>query len=117
MDTKEVRMFGDFGQLGIFAKLSLLVAVVPMFMGAAYAFRPTEAKLALMRPISLAAIFAGLCGLLSGLIVILRNVGVSETVSTRVAIGLAEALVPMFVASGCLTIGWLSVALGLRRLG
>jgi hypothetical protein len=111
-------MFSAFGQIGIFAMLSLLVAVLPMFMGAAYALRPTEAKLALMRPISLAAIFGALCGLLSGLVSILQAVGTTDTLQTRfAAVGLAEALVPMFVASGCLTIGWLSVALGLRRQG
>jgi hypothetical protein len=31
------------------------------------------------------------------------------------ALGTAEALVPLFVASGCLTVAWLCVAVGMRR--
>jgi hypothetical protein len=44
-------------------------------------------------------------------------IAVSETpVAPRlVAPGAAEALVPLFLAFGCLTAAWLCVALGLRR--
>ena len=37
-------------------------------MGVAYALRPSEARLALMRPLSLASLFAALAGFASGLI-------------------------------------------------
>lgn len=104
-------------QAGIVALLSLVVGVVPMVMGVLYAIRPSEARLALMRPLALASIFASFCGFLSGLVHILHDLGVSPSpaLSGTVALGLSEALVPMFVGSGCLTVAWLCVALGLRR--
>jgi hypothetical protein len=110
-------IFDALRQASIVALLSLIVTVLPLGAGIAYAIRPTERRLALMRPISLAGIFAALCGLLSGLVNVLRYIGVNETpVESRVvAIGVAEALIPLFVAFGCLTAAWLCVAIGLRR--
>jgi len=110
-------LFDMLRQASIVALLSLIVTTLPLGAGVAYAVRPTEQRLALMRPVSLAGIFAGLCGLLSGLINILRFIAVSEkpVESRLVALGVAEALVPLFVAFGCLTAAWLCVAVGLRR--
>jgi hypothetical protein len=85
---------------GILALLSMAVVLGPLFLGVAYALKPTEARLALMRPLSLAAIFAALTGIAAGAI----NMASA-----------AESLVPMFFGFGCLTIAWLCVALGLRR--
>ena len=104
-------------QAGMIALLSMVVAVFPAGLAVLYAIRPTEQRLALMRPVSLAAIFAGLCGMLSGFITILRGIGAtSSAIPFRVvAIGVAEALVPLFVTFGLLMVAWLCVALGLRR--
>ena len=104
-------------QAGLVALLSLVIAILPAGFGVVYAVWPTDQRLALMRPISLASIFAGLSGSLSGAINVLRLVWDSQPpVDTRVlAVGSAEALVPMFVAFGALTIAWLGAALGLRR--
>ena len=101
----------------IVALLSMLVGVLPLGAGVAYAIRPSEPRLALMRPLSLAGIFAALCGSLSGLVNLFRLIGVSEkpVVTPLLALGLAEALVPLFVGFGCLTAAWLCAALGLRR--
>lgn len=110
-------IFDVLRQASIVALLSLIVTVLPLGAGIAYAIRPTEQRLALMRPISLAGIFAALCGLLSGLVSVLRYAAVNETPaeSRIIFLGLAEALVPLFVAFGCLTAAWLCVAIGLRR--
>lgn len=110
-------MLDALRQASLVALLSLIVTVLPLGAGIAYAIRPTEQRLALLRPVSLAGIFAALCGLSSGLINILRHIAVSEPpVDTRLlALGTAEALVPLFVAFACLTVAWLCVALGLRR--
>ena len=104
-------------QAGMVALLSLAVVPAPMVVGVLYAIRPSEARLALMRPLALASIFASLCGFLSGLVNILHSLGVSPSPSftNQVALGLSEALVPMFVGAGCLTVAWLCVAIGLRR--
>jgi len=98
------------------ALLSMAVGILPLGLGVAYAVRPTDARLALMRPVSLATLFAGLCGSLSGLINVLRLAGMGEAAldSKLAALGLAEALVPLFVGAGLLTVAWLCVALGLR---
>jgi hypothetical protein len=110
-------MFQMLSQAGPVALLSLILAVLPLGFGVAYAVRPTELRLALMRPISLAAIFAGLSGSLSGAINVLRMMWVTEPqVDTRVlAVGSAEAIVPLFVAFGSLTVAWLCAAVGLSR--
>jgi hypothetical protein len=110
-------MFEMLSNASIVALLSLLVGVLPMGFGAAYAIRPTEQRLALMRPISLASIFGALSGSLSGAINVLRMFWVTETpVEPRIlAVGSAEALVPLFVGFGSLTIAWLCAAVGLRR--
>ena len=106
-----------WSQMGVAAKLSLFVALIPAFWGVVYAIRPTEARLALMRPLSLAGLFGALAGLVTGLINMLRGAAESNAPlgSPAQLMGLAEALVPLFVAFGSLTVGWLLVALGLRR--
>lgn len=112
-----MELFGMLRQAGVLALLSLIIAVLPLVAGVAYAVRPTEARLALMRPISLAGIFAGLTGFLAGVMSILRFMwSVEPPVPSRlIAVGLAEALVPLFVAFGCLTVAWLCASLGVRR--
>ena len=103
-------------QMGILAMLSLVVGVLPAVMGVAYALWPTEAKLALMRPISLAAIFGALAGLVGGVINSFHWAAANNASLAGTAfVGFAEALVPLFVTFGSLTVGWLLVALGMRR--
>jgi hypothetical protein len=70
-----------------------------------------------MRPLSLATIFAAVSGTSLGLLNVLRYIGVTEQPQfTKVgAIGLSEAMVPVFVGFGCLSAAWLCVAVGLWR--
>jgi hypothetical protein len=104
-------------QAGMVALLSIVVGLCPLGLGVLYAVQPTEQRLGLLRPVSLAAIFAGLCGMLSGFVSILRGIAVtaSPIPFRTVALGSAEALVPLFITFGCLTVAWLCVAVGLRR--
>jgi hypothetical protein len=103
----------------IFALLTIFIGFVPLAAALSYVIRPSERKLAFMRPFSLSAIFGGLCGVLAGFIAVLRGIGVAPQFTTQtfnsIAVGFAEALVPVFVGFGCLTIAWLLVALGMRR--
>jgi hypothetical protein len=105
------------GQAGLVALFSLAVCLLPLVAGVLYVVRPTEQRLAMMRPISLACIFAALSGFSSGSLHILRHVGTSSDPirSQLVAIGLSEALVPLYVGFSCLTVAWLCVVVGLRR--
>lgn len=104
-------------QASILALVSMFMGVVPLGMGIVYAIWPSEQRLALMRPLSLAAIFAAVSGSALGVLNVLRGIGMSQSVdfSQVSAIGLAESLVPIFTGFGCLTAAWLCVAVGLWR--
>ena len=104
-------------QASIVALVSVFMGIAPLGMGLAYAMWPTEQRLALMRPLSLATVFASLSGATLGVLNVFRNMGVTETptLSRVAAIGLSESLVPIFFGFGCLTVAWLCVALGLWR--
>ena len=111
---------GDMlGQLGLFAKLTMAVAVVAFGLAVAYVFRPTEQKLVLMRPVSLAAIFATISGLLGGWIAVLGGIAATPDGHLPVASlyrGIAESLTVGFVSFGLLAAAWMLVAVGsLRR--
>jgi hypothetical protein len=109
-------MFEMLSNASLFALFSLFVGILPLGFGVLYAVRPTEQRLAMLRPISLAGIFAGLSGSLSGFINVLSHVWRTETPSISImAVGAAEALVSLLVAFGSLTVAWLCVAVGLRR--
>ena len=109
-------MFEMLSNASLFALFSLFVAILPLGFGVLYAVRPTEQRLALLRPISLAGIFAGLSGSMAGFINVLSHVWRTESPSvTIMAVGTAEALVSLLVAFGSLTVAWLCVAVGLRR--
>ena len=98
-------------------KISMFVGIVPLAMAVIYAIWPTEQRLAVMRPLSLATIFAAVSGTFLGLINVFLFMSRSDppTFSRIAAIGLSEALVPVFFGFGCLTVAWLCVALGLWR--
>ncbi len=104
---------------GIFALLSLAIDLVPLVMAAVYVVRPTERNLALMRPLSLAGLFAALSGGVLGFLHVLRGIGstpgLSEGSYSRIALGASESLVPMFVGFACLSVAWLLVAAGMTR--
>jgi hypothetical protein len=102
----------------LFALLTLILGVVPLVMAVVYASRPTERNLALMRPLSLAGLFAAIAGMLLGFINVLRffwTRGATSETYRVMAIGAAESLVPVLVGFGCLTVAWLVVAIGMGR--
>ncbi len=84
----------------------------------AYAVRPSERKLELLRPLSLAAIFAALCSFAVGTATALKFAAERESGPAAMhglAAGLSEAFVPLFVAFAFLAVAWLLVVLGMRR--
>ena len=106
-----------FANAGIMALASMFVGVLPLTMGIVYAIWPSERRLTLMRPLSLATIFAAVAGTALGFINELRFITRSGTVtfSQQVAQGIAESLLTLFFGFGCLTVAWLCVTLGLWR--
>jgi hypothetical protein len=111
-------MIGDMlKQAGIVALASMFMGVVPVAIGVVYAIWPSEQRLALMRPVSLATVFAALSGSALGVLNTFRSIGMSQSGSFSAvnALAFSESLVPVFFGFGCLTVAWLSVALGLWR--
>jgi len=108
---------GALRNLGIVAILGALVCASPMVLGVMFAARPNDRWLALMRPLSLAAVFAAVSNTMLGMVNIL--VGLSSRAEPApinlLAAQLAETLVVPFVSFGCLTVAWLAVAVGMRR--
>ncbi|HSL21019.1 MAG TPA: hypothetical protein VK886_05745 [Vicinamibacterales bacterium] len=104
---------------GIFALLTLAIDLVPLVMATVYVARPTERRLALIRPLSLAGLFGALSGGTLGFLNVLHGIGVAPEFSAsfyrRTALGASESLVPVFVGFACLAVAWLLVAVGMSR--
>jgi hypothetical protein len=103
--------------MGIAAIMGSLVSASPLVLAAFYAFRPSERLLALMRPLTLASVFAAVAntmlGIVNSLVYVSRQ---SEPVPVNIlAAGLAESLVVAFLSFGCLSAAWLAVAVGMRK--
>jgi hypothetical protein len=112
-----MQLFEMLGNAGIVARLSMLVSIFPLGAGLAYLLRPTEQRLAMMRPVSLAGLFAALTGTVTGAINVLKMFWTTTGPVSwpTVAVGAAEALVTLLLAFGSLTVAWLCVAAGFQR--
>jgi hypothetical protein len=106
-----------FHQAGWAAIFSILVALFPLPAGIAYVIRPTEDRLALVRPISLAGIFSSLTGTFLGLMNVLKMMWTQDAQPgvQILSVGVAESLVTLVLGFGALTACWLCVAVGMRR--
>jgi hypothetical protein len=106
--------------LPLFAKLSMATAVLPFGVAVWYAVRPSELKLALMRPVSLASLFAAVAGVLGGWIAILAATAATADGHIPIpalALGIATSLTTGFVCFGFLAAAWVLVATGVLRRG
>ncbi len=109
-----------FAAISLSGKLTLLVAIFAFGLAGAYVFRPTEQKLVLMRPVSLASIFATVSGLLGGWISVLVNIPATSAADGHLPVpefyrGVAESLTVGFVCFGLLAAAWLLVTVGMLR--
>ena len=107
-------------QAGPAALVGMFIGLVPLGFGILYALRPSERRLALMRPLSLAAIFGSISSTTMGFTNYFRWVGSrgESGFSPPALIGLSESFVPVFFSFGCLMLAWLCVAIGMsRRIG
>jgi hypothetical protein len=116
MESMLASMWSETSILGL---LGIVVALATTAYAALYAWRPAESRLVLMRPLSLATIFAALCSFNVGIANVLMGISATEQWSgytwRMIAMGASETFVALFVAFGCLAITWLCVALGMRR--
>lgn len=102
----------------LFALLSLALGLVPFIMAVIYVVRPSERNLMLMRPLSLAGLFASLAGAVLGVINVLRFIWTRELTADTyrvMSVGAAESLVTLLVGFASLTFAWLLVAAGMSR--
>jgi len=115
--SKETDVISAFAQASLLAKISIFMGILPLGLGVVYAIWPSEQRLNLMRPLSLATIFAAVSGTTLGFLNVARYVGVTDRpeYARVMAIGIAESMVPVFVGFGCLTAAWLCVAVGFWR--
>lgn len=112
-------MIGEmFANAGIVGKVGILIACGPVICALLYVYKPTERRLALLRPLSLAALFGGLTSFTSGVIAVASGIAATGDVSQSwrtMVLGGGESFVALLVAFGALTIAWLLVAVGMRR--
>jgi hypothetical protein len=101
------------------ALLGMLVAVGTALTAIYCAIKPDERRLALMRPLSLATIFAALATTTLGFAHVFRGISTTGDLTKiawgAVAAGAAESLIPLHVAFGCLTVAWLVLAVTMRK--
>jgi hypothetical protein len=108
------------GEVSLFAKLTMVVAIAAFGLAVSYVFRPTALKLTLMRPVSLAAIFATICVLLAGWFAVFAETAATPDGHLPLSAfgqGIAETLTTGFVCFGFLAAAWLLVAMGMLRRG
>jgi len=107
-----------FGLMSLFAKLTMAVAIVAFGLAVAFVFRPTEQKLVLMRPVSLAVIFTTISGVLGGWCAVFASTAATPDGHFPAASlyrGISESLIVGFVSFGLLGAGWMLVAVGVVR--
>jgi hypothetical protein len=98
----------------------MVISIGAFGLAVSYAIRPTERKLMLMRPVSLAAIFATLSAVPAGWALVLGAMAATPTGQLEIPAvyrGLAETLTVGFVCFGFLSAAWLLIAVGMLRRG
>src|SRR3954454_3361751 len=99
-------------EFSVFAKFTMTVAIATFGLAVSYVLRPAEQKLILMRPVSLATIFATVSGLFGGWIVVLGGIAATpdgHLPASSFYRGIAESLTVGFVCFGLLAAAWLLV--------
>lgn len=105
-------------EMGFFAKLGMAIGVGTFVLALTYLVRPTERRLAFMKPVSLASIFGAVSSFAMGGAMVLKGVAATPPAQldmARVYMGMSETFVPVFVTFGLLAGAWLLVAAGMLR--
>jgi hypothetical protein len=86
-----------------------------------FLLKPTEVKLGIIRPLSVATTFASITGFIVGLAISLTRIswelkeGGSVGNTALFLGGISEALVPAMIGFSLLTVAWIAVSLGMRK--
>lgn len=101
--------------------LILLVGIVMLITSVSFAWRRAEHKLGMIRPLSLAMVFATLSGICTGLGATVSHIARRPDLATggdfsgALLEGIGESLAPAILGFAVLTVCWLIVAVGMRR--
>jgi len=107
---------GGFGMWVILA-----LGAVALGIAGSFAWRPTERKLGLIRPMSVSIVFATLLGVFAALGAVFKHVTTLDKFSKSpdlhliVMTGLGESMAPAILGFAMLTVVWLISTMGLRR--
>ena len=107
-------------EIGLQHVFPIVIALLLLWVAISFAIRPTERKLAILRPLALSLVFALLAITLAGfanLTVALKRVSFpegKESVSLLLS-GLSEGLIPGILGFAVLAVSWALAAFGLKR--
>jgi hypothetical protein len=112
----------EFMRAGGFAMWFILaLGLACLVLTGSFIWRPAERKLAMIRPLSLATVFATLAGVTTGLAATTKYVAArpelagSADLPILVLIGIGESLANAILGFSILMLVWILVAVGLRR--
>lgn len=107
---------GGYGGYPIWIVLALSIPM--LYLGVRFAIAADARRLAMLRGLTWAQVFAVGSGVASNVLAVMWNVGRTtddEPVLPRILIGLGEALTPAVLGLSMLTITWILITFGLRR--
>lgn len=109
----------DFAHASYASLFSFAFCIVPLLAATWFAVQPNERLLAVMRPLTLGAVFAALCSFVLALAngcIAVSMMNALDLVSVRwVGTGLSEGLAPVVASFASLTVAWFLVAIGMRK--
>jgi hypothetical protein len=116
-DPKEANMI-----IGIAVTLFiLLLGLFTVGVSVSFMAKPTEVKLAFIRPLSVATTYASIVGVVCGLALTLTRIsweleGSAGAMNKSMLLGgISEALVPSIIGFALLTVAWIAVSFGMRK--
>ncbi len=108
-----------FGGASFASLFGFLISLVPAVAGTSFAFRPSERLLAMMRPLTLGALFAALCNFVlavaNGFVAVSMMSGLDLPGVRVVGAVFMEGLAPVVASFASLAVAWFLVAIGMRR--
>ena len=111
-------MMGFMQQGGLSMWLILVLGLLTLAVAVSFAVTPTERKLSMIRPLSLATVFSVLGGIAADLGATMKALSSSpEYMASPAALlaGIGESMVPGILGFTLLSLAWLVAAAGLRR--
>jgi hypothetical protein len=103
----------------LFALFGIVINAMPMIAGFAFAVRPTAARLAMVRALTVMGVFVALANIFSGginvLIGLARQSPLEPEPPALLYTATAEVMVIPFACFVFLALAWAGVAIGLRK--